>query len=167
MTRTVHRIISGGRDDCKTVSYQSRPGGGTTNVALCNRCGCPDPFPTLNKATVKYTGMICQHHAKEELNAVVSLRNNGATIISFNDPRHRDERRITIQTSAQSCIANAKIPKKYCSDPNDSDRAQEIFKLIEAINQKSLGSGIICCNSECQTKVIARDTYCRYVMQNV
>lgn len=160
----VHRVLCGGGDGVKTVEYQSRPGGPRLSQKLCSRNGCPASFPTLDRAPVYRCGMLCQHHSKIELNAEVFVNDIGETFICFDDPRHPGER-ITKRTSQFSSPDTAKIPKKYCSDPNHPDRAKEIFTMIERYNvvNRSTPGRQICCNSSCQTIVIQKGLYCRYV----
>jgi len=145
----------------KTVEYQSRPGGPKLSQKLCSRYSCPDPFPGLDRAPVKRCGMLCQYHSKIELNSEVFVNDAGETFIRFDDPRHPGER-IAIRTSLFSSIDNARIPVKYCSDPNDTDRAKEIFIMMERRSARSRSSvKRICCNSSCQTIVILEGLYCR------
>eukprot|EP00984_Skeletonema_dohrnii_P013547 scaffold5605_cov105-Skeletonema_dohrnii-CCMP3373.AAC.5 len=161
MPIAVHRILSGGLGHHKCVCYQSRPNGPEIHAALCKRDDCPNPFPTLNRAPVRIFGMLCQHHAKEELNAKVSLSNAGATLISFDDPKYFGVRVIK-QTAKHPSISNARIPWEYCSDPNDKERAEEVFNQLtkkKATHNKRYG--ITCYNAECQTKVAMEDLYCR------
>eukprot|EP00574_Skeletonema_japonicum_P000075 CAMPEP_0201739888 /NCGR_PEP_ID=MMETSP0593-20130828/46020_1 /ASSEMBLY_ACC=CAM_ASM_000672 /TAXON_ID=267983 /ORGANISM="Skeletonema japonicum, Strain CCMP2506" /LENGTH=248 /DNA_ID=CAMNT_0048234183 /DNA_START=546 /DNA_END=1292 /DNA_ORIENTATION=+ len=42
MTRTVHRILSGGGAGAKTVYYQTRPGGPKLSQPLCSHHDCPN-----------------------------------------------------------------------------------------------------------------------------
>ena len=159
MTRTVHRITGGGGVGHKAVYYQSRKNGPQCYTFLCSCEGCPDPFPFLNRAAVDYYGMLCQWHAKQKLNAEVFLNDAGATIIRFTDPRSDSGEQVILQTNQHASIAAAKIPRKYCCDPNDKPRAREIFDMIIPVS-KEQRRRTQCCNSDCQTIVHVKDVYC-------
>ncbi len=158
MTITVHRIIAIGT---KTVRYQSKPSGPIMSTTLCSHHGCPDSFPSLNQAAVRYCDMLCQHHSKIALKANVFTNDIGETFISHDDPRYPGKR-ITIRTNRNCSIDKARIARKYCSEPEDPDRAKEIFDMIERdIAHRNGGhSSSTCCNSSCQTSVVAQGLYC-------